>query len=133
VKLICAVEIVFLAFFFPCYGVPQSSRPTDKLVALRGAIRDSEGAVITNAHVLIRAYPAVQTAVANVKNTWLQADAKGVLDTKLRPGLYDICVLEPAFVPYCRKVYAEAGKALLFNVRLQADRVFTEHYADTFQ
>jgi hypothetical protein len=132
-KRIRAFGIASAVFLLSGYGVAQSPQPTDGPVAVRGTIKDSEGAVITHAHVLIRAYPAMQTAAENIENTWLQADAKGVLDAKLKPGLYDICVLEPAFAPYCRKVYAETGKPISFNVRLQTDPVFTKHYADTFQ
>jgi hypothetical protein len=133
VKLLRVCGIASVVFLLSSCGVSQFPQPSDGVVAMRGTIKDSEGAVITHAHILIRAYPAMQTAGANIENTWLQANAEGGLDTKLKPGLYDICVLEPAFVPYCRKVYAETGKPLSFNVRLQVDRTFTEHYGDTFQ
>jgi hypothetical protein len=99
---------------------------------VRGTIKDIVGAVISNAHVLIRAYPESMTAEAKIENTWLQANAEGVLDTKLKPGLYDICVLEFSFAPYCRKVYAEMGKPLSFNARLKVDPVWEKLYADTF-
>jgi hypothetical protein len=50
----------------------------------------------------------------------------------MKTGLYDICVFADAFTAVCRKVHAEEGKTIEYEVKLPVDPLVTSLLGDRF-
>jgi hypothetical protein len=81
---------------------------TCKAATLSGTVRDSEGAVIAKAHVIIHWDPAGSNYLGdNVginEGITVSTDSDGKFSLELRPGFYDVFVTATAFTPYCEKI-----------------------------
>lgn len=75
--------------------------------SVMGAVVDSEGAVIQNAEIIIRADASGRPDQFKMSNIVLTTDVRGHFSVNLMPGFYDLCVLANAFSPSCRKILVE--------------------------
>lgn len=86
---------------------------------LRGTIRDSEGAVIAKAFILIH---SDQTSDSK-SDILLRTNSLGEYSTALPPGFYDVFVSSGGFSPMCRKVWIREGKTAVYDTALIVDPV----------
>jgi hypothetical protein len=84
---------------------------------LRGTIKDSEGAVIPNAFVLVHA----DENVGGKNDIVLQTNSRGEYSTKLPAGFYDVFVSAGGFSPNCRKVRIHEGTDTVNDTILGVD------------
>jgi len=94
---------------------------------LSGTVRDSEGAVIANAHVLIHWDAAGSGYLrdnAGIKeDIAVTTDSKGQFSVELPPGFYDVFVTAIAFTPHCEKIRLKDKQAKTYEVRLNISPV----------
>jgi Carboxypeptidase regulatory-like domain len=84
---------------------------------LKGTIKDSEGAVIAKAFVLV--HP--DTSVGRKEDIVLQTDSLGEYSTVLPAGFYDVFVSAGGFSPSSRKVRIHEGKDTVNDTILAVD------------
>jgi Carboxypeptidase regulatory-like domain len=99
-------------------------------LALRGEVKDTLGATISGAHVLLRADKAGGFGKGNVDQN-LTTDANGKFEAKVGAGFYDLCIMADAFTPQCRKVFIQT-KDSVQQFRLKVDPTVTKQIGDTF-
>ena len=110
---ISALVVVFL-FLAPLSAEPQST--------LTGEIRDSEGAVIANARVLLH-WDSSGSAVGHLgfkQDVIAVTDASGHYSVNVPAGFYDVFVSAPAFTPIAAKVIVKEQK-VKFSAKLYVD------------
>ncbi len=94
-----------------------------RATTLSGTVRDSEGAVITKAHVVIHWDPAgavhLGDNVGIKEDITVSTDSDGKFSLDLPPGFYDAFVTAPAFTPHCEKIRLKE-KLLTFGVKLRS-------------
>ena len=94
---------------------------------LSGTIRDSEGAVIANAHVVIHwdssgnNYLSDNIGIREDKT--ISTDANGRFSLELPPGFYDVFVTATAFSPHCEKIRIKGKEPRTYQVRLKLSKV----------
>ncbi len=121
-RLIRAFPIVFLCLSV-AFAAPQA--------AITGQIRDSEGAVIANARVLVH-WDSSGSAVGLKDNIGIKQDVMVVTDASGRysanvpPGFYDVFVSAMAFTPTATKVRVKEGQPGTFSPKLRADPIVTK-------
>ena len=75
---------------------------------LSGIVRDSEGAVIANAHVVVHWDPSgsnyLKDDIGIKEDIAATTDSSGHFSVELPPGFYDVFVTAMAFTPHCDKV-----------------------------
>ena len=108
-----------LIFVFLCLAW-LSAEPQS---AITGQVTDSEGAVITNARVLVH-WDSSGSAVGLKNNVGIEqdvivvTDASGHYSASAPMGFYDVLVSSPAFTPFAAKVIVKEGQKAMLNVRL---------------
>lgn len=94
-----------------------------KAATLSGTVRDSEGAVITNAHVVVHWDPSgsnyLKDNLGVKQDIVATTDSRGHFSVELPPGFYDVFVTAMAFTPHCDKVPRERQRAE--NLRSQIE------------
>ncbi len=75
-------------------------------ITLRGDVKDTLGATIKGAHILLRVDRAGGFGVRNTDQNLVSDDA-GRFETPVGPGFYDVCVMADAFTPQCRKIFVK--------------------------
>jgi hypothetical protein len=103
----------------------------------RGVVTDSEGAVISGAHIFIHWDPSgstvgLATNIGIKEDRVVISDAKGQFSTELPPGFYDVFVSATAFSPDCRKIRINKGRAEDYNPRLKVSALVTSELGDKF-
>lgn len=98
--------------------------PASAQTRLNGVVRDSEGAVISGAHIFIHwdssgSKVGLTTNVGIKQDLVLMTDANGLFSTELPPGFYDVFTSAMAFSPDCQKVLIKNGEAATYKVRLK--------------
>jgi len=119
-------------------GLALFVRATDSSSGkLTGAVRDSEGAVIANATVLVhwdnQGADAPQGASAGLKEDLrLTTDKMGVFSSELAPGFYDVAVFAHAFSPNARKIRIRGGQTTIQDAKLPIDSQVVAEFGDDF-
>jgi hypothetical protein len=115
-----------LATFFLLLVFPALSCLAASTSGISGTIRDSEGAVIANARVLIHWDPA-GAKVGLSDNIGIESDitvatnADGEYTASVPPGFYDVFVSSTAFSPAAAKIRVKRDKPGTYSPRLKVD------------
>ncbi len=94
---------------------------------LSGTIRDSEGAAIANARVIIhwdssgKNYLSDNVGISEDKI--ISTDVNGKFSLELPPGLYDVFVAATAFSPHCEKIRIKGNGPRTYEIRLKVSKV----------
>ena len=97
---------------------------------LRGAIVDSEGAVIGMAHIVIHEDGSGRDTSQNAGDVTRQSDEGGRFSVQLAPGFYDVCIMALGFTPDCRKVRLRPQGTIDISVRLTIDPQVVDELGD---
>jgi len=93
---------------------------------LSGTVRDSEGAVIAKAHVVIHWDSAGSNYLGDnlgiKKDVTLSTDSEGRFSLDLPPGFYDVFIAATAFTPHCDKIRLK-DKPKTYDVKLKLSPV----------
>jgi hypothetical protein len=98
--------------------------------AISGTVRDSEGAVISNARIAIHRDPSVVPGKENADMV-VTSDNNGGFMVEVVPGFYDAFVSSPAFSPQCTKVRVLEAKPAIFSPRLNLDPLVSKEIGGT--
>ena len=92
---------------------------TARAATLSGTVRDSEGAVIPNAHVIVRWDSSGSNYLKdNLGKTLPQELIQTDFSVDLPPGFYDVFVAAMAFTPHCDKVRLKGKEVKTYEVKL---------------
>jgi hypothetical protein len=100
--------------------------PDSKNGRLSGTVRDSEGAVISGAIVIVHwdssgSREGLESNVGLGEDLRLQTDKLGVYAVDIPSGFYDIFISATAFSPSCRKVRIRSDGVGTFSPKLKVD------------
>jgi hypothetical protein len=94
---------------------------------LSGAVRDSEGAVISDTHVVVHWDSSdsnyLKDNLGIKEDIATTTDSSGHFSLELPPGLYDVFVTGGAFTPRCDKVRLKGQEARTYDVKLKVSPV----------
>ncbi len=101
--------------------LPQNGR-------LSGSVKDTEGAAIAGARVLIHWDPSgsqvgLKTNVGIKQDIELISREDGSFEVELPPGFYDVFVSAMVFTPECRKVRVREGESAVFKAKLRVSAI----------
>jgi hypothetical protein len=104
---------------------------------LRGVVTDSEGAIISGAHIVIHwdasgSKVGLTTNIGIAEDRTLISDAKGLFSADLPPGFYDVFVSATAFSPDCRKIRITKDNTGVYNPRLKVSALVIKEFGDKF-
>jgi hypothetical protein len=128
------IKVRILAVLIVCLSLPPIAFSQNRL---KGVVTDSEGAVISGAHILIH-WDSSGSTVGLTSNIGIRedrvliSDARGIFSTELPPGFYDVFVSAMAFSPDCRKIRINKGMAADYNPRLKVSTLITKELGDSF-
>jgi hypothetical protein len=95
---------------------------TTKAATLSGTVRDSDGAVISNAHVIVHWDPAgsdyLKDNLGIRHDVDATTDSNGNFSIDLPPGFYDVFVTATAFTPHCDKIRLKDKQPRSYEVKL---------------
>jgi hypothetical protein len=98
-----------------------------KVATLSGTVRDSQGAVISSAHVIVHWDPSgsnyLKDNLGIKQDIAATTDSNGHFSIELPPGLYDIFATAMAFTPHCDKVRLKDKDARTYEVKLKISPV----------
>jgi hypothetical protein len=90
---------------------------------LSGTVRDSEGAVISNAHILVHWDSSgsnyLKDNLGIKQDIAATTDASGHFSVELPPGFYDVFVTATAFTPRCDKVRLKGQEMRTYDVKMK--------------
>ncbi len=99
---------------------------TSKAATLSGTVRDSEGAVIAKAHIVIHWDQAGSNYLGDnlgiKEDIIVSTDSDGKFSLELPPGFYDVFITATAFTPRCEKIRLKE-KPKTFDVKLKVSPV----------
>ena len=109
----------------------------DAQSAISGQIRDSEGAAIEKARVLIHWDPAgssvgLSSNIGIKQDIIATTDSSGKYSVNVPAGFYDVFVSAMAFTPTAAKVRVKPGKSAAFGATLKPDELVTKELGDKF-
>jgi hypothetical protein len=87
---------------------------------LQARIADTLGAAISRAFVLVHGDGLVGNTWVKV-NQQFDVNINGEFQIQLAPGLYDLFIGSPGFIPYAKKVKIQPGKPTILKIKLQVD------------
>jgi hypothetical protein len=94
---------------------------------LSGTVRDSEGAVISNAHVVVHWDSSgsnyLKDNLGIKQDIAATTDSNGRFSVELPPGFYDVFVTAMAFTPHCDKIRLKDKEARTYDVKLKISPV----------
>lgn len=100
--------------------------------SITGTVRDSEGAAIAKAHIVVRADGSGKRAAKQSADLMTETDKQGHFSASVTAvGFYDVCVMADAFSPYCEKVFVN-DSSLALKVQLKADPEVMKRLGDAF-
>jgi hypothetical protein len=104
----------------------SASAPDSKKGKLFGTVRDSEGAVISGAFVIVHwdssgSGVGLESNVGLSEDVRLQTDKLGAYSVDIPPGFYDVFISATAFSPSCRKVRIRSDGISTFDPKLKLD------------
>jgi hypothetical protein len=98
-----------------------------KAATLSGTVRDSEGAVIANAHIIVHWDPSgsnyLEDNLGIKQDITVMSDSKGQFSLELPPGFYDVFVTATAFSPHCEKIRLKGKEVKTYVVKLKVSPV----------
>jgi len=98
-----------------------------RAATLSGTVRDSEGAVIPNAHVVVHWDPSgsnyLKDNIGIKQDVAATTDSSGQFSVELPPGFYDVFVTAMAFTPHCDKVRVKNKESRAYEVKLKISPV----------
>jgi Carboxypeptidase regulatory-like domain len=104
--------------------------PSARAATLSGTVRDSEGAVIANAHVVVHWDSSgsnyLKDNLGIKQDIAATTDSSGHFSLELPPGFYDVFVTAMAFTPYCDKVRLRDKEARIYDVKLKFSPVISK-------
>ena len=110
------VALFLLMFAFPVHAA-----------TLSGTVRDSEGAVIAKAHVVVHWDAAGSNYLGDnvgIKDDiTVSTDTNGRFSLELPPGFYDVFVAATAFAPHCEKIRLKEKQTKNVDVKLTISKV----------
>jgi hypothetical protein len=103
---------------------------------LSGVVRDSEGAVISDAHIFIHwdssgSKVGLTTNVGIKQDLVLTTDTNGLFSAELPPGFYDVFTSAMAFSPDCKKIRVKNGETATFNAKLKLSPLVAKEIGGT--
>jgi carboxypeptidase family protein len=119
-----SIIVFFLVSLCVCWAstAPQCT--------INGQVKDSEGAVIANARVLIHWDPSGSVSLRDnigiKQDVVVVTDASGQYSANVPPGFYDVFVSAMAFTPTAIKVRVKEGQTGTFSPKLNADALVTK-------
>jgi hypothetical protein len=94
---------------------------------LSGTVRDSEGAAIAKAHVIIHWDPSgsnyLKDNIGIKQDVTATSDANGEFSLNLPAGFYDVFVSAMSFSPHCDKVRLKGDETKKYEVTLNVSPV----------
>jgi Carboxypeptidase regulatory-like domain len=94
-----------------------------KAATLSGTVRDSEGAIIAKAHVVIHWDSSgsnyLKDNVGIKEDITVTTDAKDEFSLDLPPGFYDVFVSAISFSPRCDKIRLEGNETKKYEAKLK--------------
>jgi hypothetical protein len=94
---------------------------------LSGTVRDSEGAVISNAHVVVHWDSSgsnyLKDNLGIKQDIAATTDSSGHFSVEVPAGFYDVFVTAMAFTPRCDKVRLRDQEARIYDVKLKISPV----------
>ncbi len=104
-----------------------SSVASTRAGTFSGTVRDSDGAVISNAHVVIHWDPSgsnyLKDNLGIKQDVEATTDSSGQFSVELPPGFYDVFVTAMAFTPHCDKVRVKNKESRAYEVKLKISPV----------
>ena len=98
-----------------------------RAATLSGTVRDSERAVIANAHVIAHWDPSGSNYLPDNlgirQDITATSDSKGQFSLELPPGFYDIFVTATAFSPHCDKIRLKGNQIKTYVIKLKVSPV----------
>jgi uncharacterized GH25 family protein len=95
-----------------------------KAATLSGTVRDSEGAVISNAHIVVHwDHSDVKDNLGIKQDIVATSDSNGQFSLELPAGFYDVFVAATAFSPHCEKVRLKGNETKAYEVKLKVSPV----------
>jgi hypothetical protein len=96
-----------------------------RAATLSGTVRDSEGAVIPNAHVVVHWDASgsnyLKDNLGIKQDITATTDSSGHFAVDLPPGFYDFFVTAMAFSPHCNKVRLKDKEVKTYEIKLKID------------
>ena len=94
---------------------------------LSGTVRDSEGAVIPKAYVVVHWDGAgsnyLRHNVGIKQDITVSTDSNGKFSLELPPGFYDVFITATAFAPHCEKIRVKETQTKSVEVKLALSKV----------
>ena len=119
--MITAMGILRLSFLLMFTAISSSA------ATLSGTVRDSEGAVIPNAHIIVHWDPSgsnyLKDNVGMKEDVTVASDSKGRFSLELAPGFYDVFATATAFSPHCDKVRLRGKGTKSYEIKLKVSSV----------
>jgi len=115
-----AAGLLILALALSGPAGAQSPAPAEKGV-LHGRISDTLGAAISRAFVLVHRSGAAK------ESQQLAVSENGEFQVQLAPGLYDLFIGSPGFIPYAKAIMIPPDKPVELKIKLRVDM---EHLED---
>jgi hypothetical protein len=104
------------------FGVSSATAAT-----LSGTVRDSQGAVIAKAHVVIHWDPSganyLKDNIGTKQDITATTDSKGEFVVDLPPGFYDVFVTSISFSPHCEKIRLKGNEIKKYEAKLKVSPV----------
>src|SRR5260370_3463837 len=98
-----------------------------KAGTLSGTVRDAEGAVISNAHVVVHWDSSgsnyLKDNLGIKQDIAATTDSSGHFSVELPFGFYDVFVTAEAFTPHCEKIRLKDTKERTYDFRLKVSSV----------
>jgi hypothetical protein len=98
---------------------------------LSGTVRDSEGAVIAKAQIIIHWDPSganyyLKDNLGIKQDITILSDVMGKFSVELPPGFYDIVVMATSFSPQCDVVRLKDKEAKDYKVKLKVSGIISK-------
>jgi Carboxypeptidase regulatory-like domain len=104
----------------------SASAPDSKKGKLSGTVRDSEGAIISGAIVIVHwsssgSDVGLEANVGLSEDLHLETDKLGAYSVDVSPSFYDVFISAVAFSPSCRNVRVRSDTTVAFSPKLKVD------------
>jgi len=101
-----------------------------RAATLSGTVRDSEGAAIASAHIIIHwdssGAEYLKDNIGTREDKIVSTDAKGQFSVELPPGFYDIFVAATSFSPHCEEIRIKGSGPRTYEIRLKVSNVVSK-------
>ena len=116
--------------FLLIVSIALSIATPGRAAILSGTVRDSEGAVIPRAHVVVHWDSAgsnyLKDNIGTKEDKIATTDANGQYSLDLQPGFYDVFISASAFSPHCEKVRLNGKGTKRLDVKLKVSPITSQ-------